>query len=92
MLFVSFKIHTWEMPGPTAVCRYWCQWADSLKQTGLRSRLMSFICPSSRAFKQHLLSELTTLLIHCACQHVPSRYRESNTLSPTSVLGYSEEQ
>lgn len=78
------------MPGPIAVCMYWCQWADSLEQTGLRSGLMSFMCPSSRAFEQHLLSKLTTLLIHCACQHVPSRSGESNTLSPTSVLRYSE--
>lgn len=78
MLFVFvFKIHTWELPGTTTVW-FWCQWADPRERTGLRLGLMRFMRPSSRAFKQRLLSKVTTLLIHNACQHVQSWSRDSN--------------
>lgn len=78
MLFVFvFKIHTWELPGTTTVW-FWCQWADPRERTGLRLGLMRFMRPSSRAFKQRLLSKVTTLLIHNACQHVRSWSRDSN--------------
>lgn len=80
MLFINdalFKIHAWELPGTTTVW-YWCQSLYPLEQMGLRLGLMRFMCPSSRAFEQRSLSKVTALLIHLACQHVPSRSRDSN--------------